>query len=176
MPTTLEAIDALCARIGFDKPRAKAVARALTDAGRLPAGGPGKSPELDAEHVVDIVIGCSVDAPLRAIADSVAAYRAMTPGGANLDGAPASIDTAGRALDIWADIAIHGDAALLRREQIEMISNWPEIAIHSTGSASRFREIGALASHWAETGHRKSTTINGAALVDALRELFTEIK
>ena len=50
--------------------------------------------------------------------------------GADLTDAPASIDTAGRALDIIADIALHGDADLLRRDRIEVVSTFPEVAIH----------------------------------------------
>jgi hypothetical protein len=169
----MEAVDALCARLGFDPPRAKAVARSLTDAGAIPSGGPGKSPELDPEHVVDLALGCSVDAPLRAVAATVEAYRGLVPGGVNLATAPDAIDrTAGDALDVWADIALHGDADLLRRDTIEIVSSWPEVTIHRDGAVTRFVAPGALASHWQSGGHRRSATINGAALVDALRELF----
>jgi hypothetical protein len=173
LPTTNEAIDALAAFIGFDHSRAKAVARALTDAAVLPPGGPGKSPELNSEHVVDLALGCSVDAPLRGVAAAVRAYRALAPNGADLSGAPAGVTrSAGSALDIWADIAVHGDADILRRDQIEVVSNWPEIAIYSGERTTRYVEPGALASHWQSSGHRRSTTICGLALVDCLRELF----
>lgn len=173
MPSTQEAVGAIVRALGFDPPRAKAVARELTDAGSIPSGGPGKSPELAANHVVDIVLGCAVDVPLRAIAGTVCHYRSMLPGGANLATAPVAIDrTAGDALDVWADIALHGDRDPLRRDKIEIVSNWPEIAIHRDGAVTRFVTPGALASHWQSGGHRRSATINGAALVDALRELF----
>jgi hypothetical protein len=175
MVSTNEAVDALCRHIGFDPPRAAAVAKKLTEAGSIPPGGPGRSPLLDPEHVVNIIIGCSIDAPLRAVASTVGHYRAMVPGGANLDGAPASIDrTAGDALEVFADISIHGDADLLRRDKIEIVSNWREIAIHSDGKVARFVPVGTLAAHWRDSGHRKSTIINGAALVDCLHALFGE--
>lgn len=173
MVSTNEAVDAICRHIGFDPPRAGAVAKKLTEAGTIPSGGPGKSPELAATHVVDVVLGCSVDAPLRAVASAVEQYRGLVLGGANLSTAPAAIDrTAGDALDVWADIALHGDADLLRRDRIEVVSSWPEIAIYRDGTVTRFVAPGALASHWQASGHRRSTTINGAAFVDALREPF----
>lgn len=175
MPTTQEAVDAVVRHIGFDPPRAKAVARALTEDGRLPAGAPGRSPELDPEHVIDIVLGCAVDAPLRAIAATVEQYRALAPGGACLATAPATIDrNAGEALDIWADIAIHGDSDVLRRDKIEIVATWPEVAIQRDGKVARFVPVGALATHWRDSGHRKSTIISGAALVDCLHALFGE--
>jgi hypothetical protein len=173
MPSTQEAVDAIVRHLGFDSARVKAVARSLTEDGSIPSGSPGKSPELNPEHIINIVLGCAVDVPLRAIADTVVAYRALVPGGANLDGAPASIDrTAGDALDIIADIAVHGDSDILCRDRIEIVASWPEVAIHGNGAVTRFVAPGALATHWQASGHRKSTIINGAALVDALGELF----
>lgn len=175
MPTTQEAVDALVRHIGFDPPRVKAVARSLTEDGRLPPGGPGRSPELAVDHVIDLVLGCSVDAPLRAIAATVEQYRALAPGGACLATAPATIDrNAGEALDIWADIAIHGDSDVLRRDKIEIVATWPEVAIQRDGKVARFVPVGALATHWRDSGHRKSTIISGAALVDCLHALFGE--
>ena len=177
MPTTNEAVDAIVRHLGFDPARAKAVARSLTEDGALPAGAPGRSPELDPHHVVDLVLGCAVDAPLRAIAPAVGHYRAMLPGGVNLDTAPETVvRNAGDALDVWAAIAIHGDGDVLRRDVIEIVSNWGEIAIHTGTAVRRFVPAGTLATHWRDAGHRRSVTINGAALVDALRELFPEKK
>ncbi len=175
MPTTLEAVDAVARHIGFDPHRAKAVARSLTEDGHLPAGAPGRSPELKPEHVVDLVLGCAVDAPLRAIAPAVGHYRAMLPGGANLETAPASVvRTAGEALDIWADIALHGDSDVLRHDLIDVVTNWGEIAIQTGDVVSRFVPAGTLAAHWRDSGHRRSVTINGAALIDCLHSLFGE--
>jgi hypothetical protein len=175
MVSTNEAVDALCRHIGFDPPRAAAVAKKLTEAGSIPPGGQGKSPELDPDHVLAILLGSSVDAPLRAIAAMVEQYRSLVPGGANLVGAPATIDrNAGDALEVFADIAVHGDSDLLRRDKIEIVSNWPEVAILRDGKVARFVPVGALATHWRDSGHRKSTIISGAALVDCLHALFGE--
>ncbi|MBS3649674.1 hypothetical protein KEU06_13760 [Pseudaminobacter sp. 19-2017] len=175
MTTTLEAVDALCAFLGFAKPRTRAVARALTDAGVLPAGGPGRSPEIKPEHLVSLLIGVAVDAPLRAVADAVRNYRELAPGGANLDGAPESIiRTAGEAIDVQAHLALGGDADLFRRDKLEIVSSWQEIALHdaSAGKIVRFVPVGADASRWQASGHRRSTIINGAAFNDAVRSLF----
>lgn len=175
MPSTMEAVGAIVRHLGFDPARAKAVARSLTEDGSLPAGAPGRSPELKPEHVIDLVLGCAVDAPLRAIAPAVGHYRAMLPGGANLETAPASVvRTAGEALDIWADIALHGDSDVLRSDLIEIATNWGEVAIHAGGVTTRFVPAGTLATHWRDSGHRRSVTINGAALVDCLHSLFGE--
>jgi hypothetical protein len=173
MTTTRKAVDALARRIGLESKRVRAVAIALTAARVIPSGAPRTPPELDPEHVVSLLIGSCLDVPLRAVAECVVAYRGLTPGGASLVGAPASLRTAGNFLDIWADIAIHGDAAdLLRRDRLEIVSNWPEIALHETGNVKRWQPVGSLAGHWQSSGHRKSTTINGAAFIDAIQELF----
>jgi hypothetical protein len=142
----------------------------------LPSGAPGKSPELDTADVISLVIGSALDVPLRAVADAVRAYRAMTPGGTDLTDAPALICTAGGALDIFADIAVHGDSNLIRNDIIEVDLAWPSIAITDgvTGHVSRFVPVGTLATHWPTNGHRKLVQINGAALVDTIRSLFAK--
>ena len=174
MTSTKLAVDALARHTGLPPKRVRAVAVALTEGGLLPPGAPGKSPELYPEHAITLLIGACLDAPLRAVADTVLAYRALTPGGVSLDGAPHTLRTAGDALDIFAEIAVRGDSDVLRREMIEVVTSWPEIAIHTDGAAKRFQSVGTLPNHWQATGHRKATTINGAALVDALRELFKD--
>jgi hypothetical protein len=176
MTSTIEAVSAIARRTGLPDKRVRACARALTDAGILPAGSPGKSPELNPEHVVSLLIGSCLDLPLRAVADAVRAYRALTPGGVSLEGAPPSISAAGDALDIWADIAVHGEGDILRREKIEIVSSWPEIALHETSGVKRWQLVSAHSGHWQAAGYRSSTTINGAALVDALQDLFSRTK
>ncbi|MDX8499883.1 hypothetical protein RFM99_15800 [Mesorhizobium sp. VK4C] len=162
--------------VGFPKSRARQVARRLQEAHILPLGGPGIAPELDAYGFISLLIALAADAPLHEAAEAVSTYRALTPGGVDLTGAPESVDTAGRALDIFADIAAHGEPDLLRRDFFEVVSSWPEIAMRRDGAVTRFASVGALASHWQAKGHRKSITINGAALVDAIQELFGDSK
>lgn len=172
MATLNAALAALERRIGFPQSRSRTVARRLQEAGVLPVGAPGVAPELGVDNIVDLVIALAADTSLHTAADAVRSYRALTPGGSDLANAPASIDTAGRALDIWADIAVHDDASVLRQDRIEVVANWPEIAIATPDGVRRFAPVGPLASNWQASGHRRSTTINGAALVDCLRELF----
>lgn len=174
MPTLNAAIAAIDRHIGFPTSRARQVARRLQEAGVLPVGAPGVAPELGVDNVIDVVIALAADTSLHTAAEAVCAYRALTPGGTDLSNAPASIDTAGRALGIWAAIAVRGDADVLRRDRIEVVSTWPEVALHVPEGVRRFVTAGAPAATWQAGGHRKSTTINGAALIDALRELFTK--
>lgn len=172
MVSTRQAVDAVSRWLGFDHARVCAVGRSLTDAGVLPSGGPGVSPELNPDHVVSLVLTTAADKPLRASADTGASYRALRPGGIPADVSPSAFEDAGRTLDIFADIAVHGDSDILRRDRIEVVATWPEIAIHSGGTAKRFVPAGSEPNRWQAAGHRRSTTINGAALVDCLRELF----
>jgi hypothetical protein len=160
--------------LGFPKSRSITISRRLQERGALPIGAPGVAPELDTHDVVSLIIALAADTALHEAPDAVARYRSLTPGGVDLTGAPDSIDTAGRALDIFADIAIHGDADLLRRDRIEVVSNWPEVSIHdaTSGLTKRFVPVGALAANWQANGHRKSTTINASAFVDCIRDLF----
>jgi len=177
MVTTKKAVGAIVRHLGFDPPRTSAVARRLTEAGVLPSGAPKTPPVLDVEHVLSLIIGSALDVPLRAVADCVRQYLTMPPGGANLDGAPDCIPrTAGDALEIWCDIAIHGAGDLLRRDVITVVAAWPEVVIRDGDKARRFVPAGELAAHWRERGHRKAVEISGAALVDCVRALFTEKK
>ncbi|MER9900106.1 hypothetical protein [Mesorhizobium sp. M0130] len=166
-------MNVLAARIGFDKPRVRAVARALTDAGRLPPGAPAKSPVLDIGHVVDLLIGSAVDVPLRSVADTVAKVRELTPAGAPIDVLPASLQySAGNYLDALADLAAEGSLDV-RRAKLEFVSSWNELAVYQPdGAISRFVGPGANAAQWQQSGHRRSTAINGAAFADAIRDLF----
>ncbi|TIT25627.1 MAG: hypothetical protein E5W86_14875, partial [Mesorhizobium sp.] len=108
MTSTAQAVGALARRVGLDPGRTAAVARMLTDAGMLPSGSPGKSPELTPQDVATLMLGVAVDVPLRAVADTVSEYRALRREGVPV-GAPASISvSAGEALDIIAEISATG--------------------------------------------------------------------
>ena len=162
--------------LGFPETRNRTTARSLQEGGMWPLGVPGAPAEVDVDDVVSLIIALAIDGPLHKAAGAVRAWRDMTPGGVDLTDAPESIDTAGRALDTFADLAIHGDHPdLLRRDMIEVVANWPEIAITNgiTGKVARFVPVGALASNWQTRGHRRSTTLNGSALVDCLRDIFS---
>ncbi len=205
MTTTKDAVAAVAQHIGFDPPRVSAVARRMTEAGLLPSGAPRTPPSLEVEHVLALVLGCAIDAPLRAVPAAVTGYLALIPHGADLTGAPMSVPrTAGDVLAVWAEIAINGDADTIRRDRIEVASSWPEIGLHTPRGVARFipavintaawhwggstrfvpidanaaalqprfQPTGANPNLWQDHGHRRATTINGAALVDCLQSLF----
>ncbi|RUW71022.1 MULTISPECIES: hypothetical protein [unclassified Mesorhizobium] len=173
MPSTKQACDGLVRRVGYDPGRTKEVARALTEAQILPAGSPGVSPDLSPQDVATLMLGVAVDAPLRAVAETVREYRSLRREGVP-QGAPASISsTAGEALDILAEIAASGtpDAkALVAKTIIAVVSNWQEIALTDTIDVRRFSA--GEPGRWQAYGHRKSVEINGGAFATVIAELF----
>lgn len=173
MTSTQQAVGALARRVGYDPGRTAAVARMLTDAGILPGGSPGKSPELTPQDVATLMLGVAVDAPLRAIAATTSEYRALRREGVP-EGAPERISgTAGDALDILAEIAATGhiDAkSLVTKTVITVVSNWQEVVLADTIDVRRFSS--GMPGHWQAYGHRKSVEINGGAFVDAIQDLF----
>jgi len=174
LATLNAAIAALERRVGFSASRARLVGRHLREQGLLPAGAPGIAPDLDLDDFVTLVIALAADVPLHQSADAVRAYRNLTPGGADVSRAPASVPrTAGEEIDAIFSLASDGNSDV-RGVKLEFVANWPEVAAHwHDGSISRFRELGALAAHWGAAGHRRSTTVNMAALADAINETFT---
>lgn len=176
MTSTKLAVDAIARRIGLPIRRVRAVAAYLTAAGGLPAGAPGKSPELSPDDVVNLVVGSALDVPLRAVANTVDEYRALVPPGHEASPPTVTrIPTAGLYLDVLASMAANDAAADVSKMKIEIVTSWPELAIHHVdGSVVRFAPAGSLHGHWQANGHRSSTIINGAAFVDALSDLFQE--
>ncbi|RVD40390.1 hypothetical protein EN812_09635 [Mesorhizobium sp. M4B.F.Ca.ET.169.01.1.1] len=146
----------------------------LTDAGMLPSGSPGKSPELTPQDVATLMLGVAVDVPLRAVADTVSEYRALRREGVPV-GAPASISvSAGEALDIIAEISATGslDArALVAKTILSVVGSWPEIVLTDTIDVRRFS--GGTPGYWQAYGHRKSVEINLGAFAAVIAELFS---
>lgn len=175
MPTLNEAIGAIKRHVGFPESRSRVVARRLREAGHLPAGAPGLAPEVDVQNVLDLIVALASDARIHRVADALENYNALVPGGADLSTAPPAVaTTAGKHLLAIARLAADGDQDV-RRLRIEVVSTWLEVACHwPDGSVHRFRELGALASHWDSTGHRRSTTIPVAAMADTLNQLFKD--
>lgn len=173
MPTLNHAIDALSRHVGFPAARLRSLARRLQDADVLPSGAPGVAPEVKLQHVIDLIIAVASDATLRRAATAVETYRATTPGGADLSRAPASVRVdAGRQFEAVARLAMDGDTDA-RRTRVEIVSTWPEVVfLFEDGTAHRFQPVGTLSGHWQMLGHRRATTINGAAFADAIIELF----
>ncbi|MBB2794422.1 UNVERIFIED_ORG: hypothetical protein GGD58_003292 [Rhizobium pisi] len=171
---TLAAVIAAIERhLGFRRGRLISMAQRLQQASIIPTGAPRTAPQLDLTNVVDLIVAYAADAPLHRAAASVTTYGALTPGGANLDGAPSGVRvTAADHLASIASLAAEGDAGI-RQLKLEFVSTWPELAVHfEDGSTYRFQFAGAVSGHWQTTGHRQSLTINGAALADALQEIF----
>lgn len=171
--TLAAAIAALERHLGFRRGRLVSMAQRLQNAGVIPTGAPRTAPQLTMGNVVDLVVAYAADAPLHLAARSAETYGALTPGGANLDGAPAKAKvTAAEYLTSIAAIAADGDAGM-RRLKLEFVSTWPELAVHfEDGLIHRFQAVGAVSGHWQSAGHRQSLTINGAAFADAMQEIF----
>lgn len=172
--------------IGFPASRTKQIASRLQEAGIIPMGGPRRSPELTIDDFVSLLIASAFDTGLAGAVEAARRASTLTPGGAILgveltvDGItaehwPASVPHSARqVLDVIAEMALgdqqeQRDVAAMR---LEFVGTWPEIAIHDGDRIHRFREPGSNAGHWGERGHRRSVTINGSALVDAVRTLF----
>lgn len=187
LATLSAAIAALERYVGFDAKRSRTVSRRLLDADILRAGAPGVSPLVDVGSFMTLFCAVAFDPLLREAPAAARRATELTPGGACLgidltvDGAtaeywPTSVPRSARqVLDVIAEMALgdldsQRDVAALR---IEFVSSWPEIAIHDGAGTRRFRERGANAAHWGQRGHRTSTTVNGSALVSALRSLFS---
>jgi hypothetical protein len=178
LATIQEAVGVLDSRLGLEPVRSRTIARRLQEGGLLPVGSPGLTPTIHREHFLAFVVARAIDPLLHQAADRAREYYALTPGGACLHGAPASIPTARQRLARLIDMAL-GDAEQQRHvaeSQIEFVTSWPEITITGAGVVERFREVGSLADHWAAGKHRQSTTINGAALLAAVRDLFEDTK
>ncbi|RFB95298.1 hypothetical protein B5K11_10160 [Rhizobium leguminosarum bv. trifolii] len=171
--TLAAAIVALERHVGFRRGRLISMAQRLQQANVIPTGAPRTAPQLSLVDVVALVIAYAAAAPLHLAARSVATYGALTPGGANLANAPSGVQvTAADYLASIATLAVEGDAGI-RRLKLEFVSTWPELSVRFEDvSTHRFQAIGAVSGHWQSCGHRQSLTINGAALADALQEIF----
>ncbi|MCD9898141.1 hypothetical protein QIH85_43045 [Bradyrhizobium japonicum] len=165
----LAAVDAL----GFDPARVKHVARRLSEAGKIPSGGPSRAPDLSEDDVLRLLMAVTTSPKLRQAETSVETYGALTPEGAHIaDDAPDSIPrNAADAIAVEVEMARRGHVEA-RRSTIEFVRSWPEIVIESRDGSARFRQLGANAALWATGGHRTATTIPVAAVADILDALF----
>ncbi|TGN80499.1 hypothetical protein EOW77_0028155 [Bradyrhizobium yuanmingense] len=169
----LAAVDSL----GFDAARVKHVARRLSEAGQIPAGGPARSPELSEDDVLRLITAVATSPKLRQAESSVATYSALTPEGTRItDDAPVSVPrNASDALAVEIEMARRGDAEA-RHSVLTFVRSWPEIVIERPGgNVVRFRQLGANAAHWAHDGHRTATTIPVASVADILDDIFGKV-
>ncbi|UPT93866.1 hypothetical protein J4G48_0031645 [Bradyrhizobium barranii subsp. apii] len=167
-------LDGIEHHLDFPRSRSAGIARRMQESGILPTGAPGVAPELDEDNVLDLVIALASDVTLHEAPDAVRAFHAMTPGGADLNGAPDTIPNAPIAAAVIVESA-RACVAEARASQIEVSCNWRAVAIHKPdGSVSRFSQPGLLCAHWQSNRHHKSITINVAAIADALDAIFGE--
>lgn len=175
MATLNACLDAIERHLQFPRSRSTGIARRLQEAELLPSGAPGVAPEMDEDDALDLIVTLAADTELHTAAAALRAYYSMTPGGVDLDGAPASIPNAPIAVSILIEDARSG-VAEARKSRIEVTCNGRAVAIHKPNSeVSRFCVTGADSSHWALRGHHKSTALNAAAVADALDDIFGKV-
>jgi hypothetical protein len=169
LASVLAAIDAL----GFDPARASAIARRLSEEGVIPPGGPARSPELDEDDTIRLIVAIAVTSKLRLADTESVEYLALVPAGSIIpDDAPAGIPrNAAEAIDLVVDLARRGDPDA-RKSFVTFVRSWPEVAIEQPSRVGRYRNPGANAGHWQNDGHRTATTIPVAAVANILDELF----
>ncbi|MCK1299607.1 hypothetical protein IVB33_18910 [Bradyrhizobium sp. 24] len=168
----LAAVDSL----GFDSARVKHVARRLSEAEKIPSGGPARSPDLGEDDVLRLIMAMATSPKLRLADRSVEIYEALTPAGARIaDDAPGSIPrNAADAIAVEVEMARRGDPKA-RRSFLTFVRSWPEIVIESPDAFARFRQPGANAALWAHDGHRTATTIPISSVADTLDILFGKV-
>ncbi|QYO75328.1 hypothetical protein [Devosia salina] len=173
MPTITAALAAFERHLGFPQSRSRTIARRLQEAGILPLGSSGSKPEINDDGFIALFLALAGDTTLHEAAPRVDRLFAMTPGGASLEGAPASIPTARRSLlDLIETALVDEDLPTA----IEVVSNFDELAITWPGEiVERFQPTGAIAGHWQVTSHRRACIVTGSAFAKAIRATFSRI-
>ncbi|UGX97597.1 hypothetical protein G6321_00021655 [Bradyrhizobium barranii subsp. barranii] len=175
MATLNHALDAIERHLEFPRSRSSGIARRLQESNLLPVGAPGVAPELNEDNVLDLIVTLAADTELHTAVAALRAYQTATPGGVNLHGAPQSIPNAPIAVAILVEDARAG-VPEARKSRIEVSCGANAVAIHKPdGEASRFVEAGADPAHWPKRAHHKSTTLNVAAIADALDDIFGKV-
>jgi len=168
--TLTAALAALDRYGGFPSSRTRQVARRLQEVGALPLGAPGIPPNITDDQFVNLLLAVAVDLTIRETPAAVDALLATTPGG-NSPAAPLCI-SARAALLALVETALLAPGDLDDLKAIEVVANWPEVAIHWGDRVERHISAGSLPGHWPTAGHRKSTTVAGRAFRDAVRAAF----
>ncbi|MBB4427987.1 hypothetical protein GGD66_006573 [Bradyrhizobium sp. CIR48] len=172
MASLNNALDAIAKHLEFPRRRSGGISRRMQEAGQLALGTPSAPPQVSDDDVLDLIAALAADTTLHEAAVAVRNFKRLTPGGVNLDGAPDYIPDAQIAVAFLVEDARAG-VAEARKSQIEIFHNSCAIAIHHpNGRIDRFCMTGQDASHWSKRGHNKSTTLNVAAIADALDEIF----
>lgn len=171
MPTINAALAALERHTGFPKSRSKTISRRLQEAGILPLGAPGSTPQIDRAGFAGLFVALAADTTLHAAADRVRQYLALTPGGVSLEGAPPSVGTARSELLALVDTAIEAPDDL-RHVNIEVVSNFAELTIQWPDAVQRYQPTGTIPGRWQVTTHRRATLVTGPAFAAAVRATF----
>lgn len=172
MATLTAALAALERHVGFPSTRSRQIARRLQEEHLLSFGAPGTAPPIDHLGFVTLLLAVAADGAVHAAPAAATTLLATTPGGVSLEGAPISIGTARSQLLALVETALEFPSDP-PGYKIEVVANWPEIAIHQFGKVvGRFQPVGTLPDYWQARGHRKSTTIDGSAFGDAVRSTF----
>lgn len=173
MPTVNHALDAFERHLGFPKSRARSIVPRLQDAGLVEHGAPGVAPQINDIGFAALFLAIAGDTTIRETAPRVERLFAMTPGGASLDGAPASIPTARRALLDLIETSLVGEDL---PTAIEVVSNFDEMSVAWPGDVvERFQPTGVQPGHWQVTSHRRACIVTGSAFAKAVRATFARI-
>lgn len=179
MATLSSVLAAIEQYIGIPAGRTRQIARRLAEADIIPSGGPRRSPILDQDPVLAVVVAAAMDVGL---GDVVANHRGLH--GMTIGGLPATPDvpehlreTAWQRLQVIVELALSdlGCQRDVAEMQIEFVASpVAEIIIRERdGKAITFHETGYFRGSW-QAGHRRSVTIRGGALVSAARSLFAK--
>lgn len=173
MPTINEALAAFERHCGFPQSRSRTIARRLQESSVLPLGSSGSKPEINDIGFAALFLALAGDTTLHEAASRVERLMAMTPGGASLEGAPASIPTARSALLDLVEAALSGEDM---PTAIEVVSNFDELTIAWPGDVvERFQPVGVQPGRWQVTTHRRACIVTGSAFAKAVRATFARI-
>jgi hypothetical protein len=165
------AVAAIARHCGYAPGRVQHVAARLQDAGLLEKGAPGVAPRIDMTGFVTLFVALAADTTLATAAAASRTYLALRLGGLQLSAeGPASIGCADAHLLALVQSAMEHDD--LNDVVIDIVSNWPEIAITHGGGVDRYVADGEDPHRWQARGHRRSTIITGRAFRAAVRQTF----
>lgn len=169
MATLAATAVALEKHCGIDAARTRTVARRLLEDELIPPGAPGVAVEIDEGSLAVLLLGVASGAPLRSVADVTTELAESVPLGINISVMPEHLrpkqKTAFEILHnaVWR--GAHGPG--LPGFDIEIVERPLGVVFHAPEGSAHFHPPGTHLG-----GFTRSTRIFGAALVDALKELF----
>jgi hypothetical protein len=171
LAATAAAIENYC---GFPAARTRTVARRLLEDRMLTPGAPGVAVEISEADFALLLIGVASVAPLSRVADVTAELADAVPCGVDVGIMPEAIrPSRTTAFDVLSDTiwnAAYGDGRL--SFDVEITSNFPEVAFHNGNGTVRFVPAGIDSTRWQSAKQRSSTRVPHAAIAAAARALF----